>query len=88
MEIHGIGGGFTQTRAKTVIPASVTAKCSFRIVPDQDPEAIIQLFETFVKENAVPGVVFEVCGCVSPDSKLELLDKINVAVPETWRFPT
>jgi acetylornithine deacetylase/succinyl-diaminopimelate desuccinylase-like protein len=34
-EIHGVLGGFTGDGAKTVIPATATAKVSLRLVPDQ-----------------------------------------------------
>ena len=38
LEVHGIAGGFTGAGAKTVIPAKATAKVSFRLVPDQNPD--------------------------------------------------
>ena len=40
-EVHGIAGGFTGAGAKTVIPAKATAKVSIRLVPRQDPDAVI-----------------------------------------------
>ena len=40
LEVHGIAGGFTGAGAKTVIPAKATAKVSFRLVPDQDPDKV------------------------------------------------
>jgi acetylornithine deacetylase/succinyl-diaminopimelate desuccinylase-like protein len=56
LEVHGIAGGFTGTGAKTVIPATATAKVSLRLVPDQKPEHIIQLVEDFVAANTPPGI--------------------------------
>ncbi len=41
LEVHGIAGGFTGAGAKTVIPATATAKVSVRLVPNQDPEKMI-----------------------------------------------
>ncbi|MBY0374254.1 MAG: dipeptidase, partial [Bryobacteraceae bacterium] len=44
LEVHGIAGGFTGAGAKTVIPATATAKVSMRLVPNQDPEKIIAAY--------------------------------------------
>ncbi|MDQ6701553.1 MAG: M20/M25/M40 family metallo-hydrolase, partial [Acidobacteriota bacterium] len=59
-EVHGIAGGFTGAGSKTVIPATATAKVSFRLVPNQDPDKIIAAFETFVQKNAPRGVQMKV----------------------------
>jgi len=58
-EVHGIAGGFTGVGAKTVIPATATAKVSFRLVPNQVPEKIIQAFRDFVERNAPAGIRIE-----------------------------
>lgn len=60
MEVHGIAGGFTGAGAKTVIPATATAKVSFRLVPNQDAEKVIEGFRQFVKENTPAGIQAEV----------------------------
>jgi acetylornithine deacetylase/succinyl-diaminopimelate desuccinylase-like protein len=59
-EVHGIAGGFTGAGAKTVIPAKATAKVSFRLVPKQDPEKVIELFRAWVKTNTPKGIQTEV----------------------------
>ena len=59
-EVHGIAGGFTAAGAKTVIPAKATAKVSFRLVPNQDPEKIIAAFREFVQQRAPKGIRMEV----------------------------
>ncbi len=48
LDVHGIKGGFTGIGQKTVIPAVATAKVSMRLVPDQDPQKIAQLFKEHV----------------------------------------
>ena len=58
-EVHGIGGGFTGPGSKTVIPAKAIAKCSFRLVPRQDPEKIIESFRAFIKKNTPKGIRLE-----------------------------
>jgi acetylornithine deacetylase/succinyl-diaminopimelate desuccinylase-like protein len=51
-EVNGIQGGFTGAGAKTVIPAVAMAKVSMRLVPDQHPDRIAELFEQYVKKVA------------------------------------
>ena len=58
-EVHGIAGGFTGAGAKTVIPAKATAKISFRLVPNQDPEKILAAFRDFVAKHTPRGIQFE-----------------------------
>jgi acetylornithine deacetylase/succinyl-diaminopimelate desuccinylase-like protein len=52
LEVNGILGGFTGEGAKTVIPAVAMAKVSMRLVPNQDPDKIAELFEAYVKKIA------------------------------------
>jgi acetylornithine deacetylase/succinyl-diaminopimelate desuccinylase-like protein len=56
LEVHGIAGGFTGAGAKTVIPAAATAKVSMRMVPNQDPEKMFQLFSSWVAANTPKGI--------------------------------
>ena len=51
-EINGLYSGFTDDGAKTVIPALAMAKVSMRLVPDQNPDRVGELFETYVKKVA------------------------------------
>lgn len=58
-EVHGIAGGFTGAGQKTVIPATATAKVSFRLVPRQDPDRVIAAFRGFLERNTPRGVRIE-----------------------------
>src|SRR5947207_4620429 len=49
-EVNGLLSGFTGEGAKTVLPAVAMAKVSMRLVPDQDPNKIGDLFEAYVKK--------------------------------------
>ena len=51
-EVNGVLAGFTGEGAKTVIPAVAMAKVSMRLVPNQDPQKIGDLFEAYVKKIA------------------------------------
>ena len=50
-EINGIIGGYTGEGAKTVIPGQASAKVSFRLVGEQDPQKIRDAFRAFVRER-------------------------------------
>ena len=52
--------GFTGEGAKTVIPAVAMAKVSMRLVPNQDPDRIAELFEAYVKKVAPKTVELKV----------------------------
>jgi acetylornithine deacetylase/succinyl-diaminopimelate desuccinylase-like protein len=59
-EVHGIAGGFTSAGAKTVIPATATAKVSFRLVPEQKYEKVLTQFRKWVQANTPKGIQTEV----------------------------
>jgi acetylornithine deacetylase/succinyl-diaminopimelate desuccinylase-like protein len=50
-DVNGIIGGYTGEGAKTVIASQATAKVSFRLVGDQNPEKIRDGFRNFVRER-------------------------------------
>ena len=49
-EVNGLQSGFTGDGAKTVIPATATAKVSMRLVPDQEPDTIAEQFEDYLRK--------------------------------------
>lgn len=54
LEIHGIKGGFVGEGAKTVIPATATAKVSLRLPAGLDPNAVFSWLEQAVTAK-MPG---------------------------------
>lgn len=59
LEINGIGGGYQGEGSKTIIPSHAFAKISCRLVPDQEPEHIVDLLEEHVKQHSPKGVRVE-----------------------------
>ena len=52
LEVNGLLSGFTGEGAKTVLPAVAMAKISMRLVPNQDPDKMADLFEAYVRKAA------------------------------------
>jgi acetylornithine deacetylase/succinyl-diaminopimelate desuccinylase-like protein len=59
LEVNGLLSGFTGEGSKTVLPAKAMAKVSCRLVPDQDPQEVYQMFIQYLKERMPPTLRFE-----------------------------
>jgi acetylornithine deacetylase/succinyl-diaminopimelate desuccinylase-like protein len=59
-EVNGLLSGFTGDGAKTVLPATAMAKVSMRLVPDQHPDKVAQLFEDYLRKVAPKTVELKV----------------------------
>ena len=60
LDVNGIWGGYTGEGAKTVIASKAYAKISMRLVPNQDPDKITELFSEHFKSIAPPSVSVKV----------------------------
>jgi acetylornithine deacetylase/succinyl-diaminopimelate desuccinylase-like protein len=56
LDVNGIWGGYTGEGAKTVIASKAYAKISMRLVPNQQPETITQLFKEHFEKIAPESV--------------------------------
>jgi acetylornithine deacetylase/succinyl-diaminopimelate desuccinylase-like protein len=56
LDVNGIWGGYTGEGAKTVIASKAYAKISMRLVPDQNPDEITELFKAHFESIAPKGV--------------------------------
>jgi acetylornithine deacetylase/succinyl-diaminopimelate desuccinylase-like protein len=54
--IAGIGAGWQGPGSKTVIPAEAMAKMDFRLLPDQDPDAIFESLRTHLDAHGFSDV--------------------------------
>jgi acetylornithine deacetylase/succinyl-diaminopimelate desuccinylase-like protein len=59
-EVSGIGGGYQGEGSKTVLPAEAFVKLSFRLVPDQSPQEIMEKVQSHLERHCPPGVTLEV----------------------------
>ncbi|MDO8360456.1 MAG: M20/M25/M40 family metallo-hydrolase, partial [Devosia sp.] len=88
-EINGMIGGYTGDGFKTVIPAKASAKISFRLVADMDPDKIRAAFRAHVRAR-VPAdcsVSFKEHGgspaiAVPTDGKY--LQQARLALADEW----
>lgn len=60
LDVNGLWSGYTSEGAKTIIPAKAGAKVSMRLVPNQDPRKIAELFTKHVQSIAPEGVKVKV----------------------------
>lgn len=60
LDCNGIWGGYTGEGAKTVLPSKASAKISMRLVPNQDPNEITELFTKHFKSLAPKSVKVKV----------------------------
>ncbi|GEP01646.1 dipeptidase [Methylobacterium haplocladii] len=88
-DVNGIIGGYTAEGTKTVIAGQASAKVSFRLVNDQDPQVLAKTFETFVRERVPADCKVEVV-CYKGSRALALpfdmpqLAVAQAALTEEW----
>ncbi|MCO4053952.1 MAG: dipeptidase [Bosea sp.] len=91
-DVNGIWGGYQGEGTKTVIASEACAKVSFRLVGDQDPEAIIEAFEAYVRAR-IPAdcradfIRYKGSRAISLDWDMPALAKAEKALTEEWGRP-
>lgn len=91
-DVNGIWGGYAGDGFKTVLPAEAGAKISFRLVGQQDPDAIHQAFETYVRSCLPEDYTVEFpLGKGSKASQMSIKDpafeKARKALSDEWPNP-
>jgi len=77
LDVNGIWGGYTGEGAKTVIASKAFAKISMRLVPDQDPTEITQLFKSHFESIAPASVKVSVHPHHGGDAAVTPIDSIG-----------
>ncbi|MDB5589636.1 M20/M25/M40 family metallo-hydrolase [Enterovirga sp.] len=88
-DVNGIIGGYTGEGSKTVIAGEASCKISFRLVGEQDPEAIAAAFESFVQARipadcSVEITRFGTSRAIRLPYDLPALDKARQALAAEW----
>ena len=59
-EINGLTSGYQGEGTKTVLPSTASAKLTFRLVPNQKPDRVLNLVEIHFQNILPPGVEMEI----------------------------
>ena len=91
-DVNGIWGGYTGDGFKTVLPSQASAKVSFRLVGQQDPDAIRVAFRHYLESNLPDGFTVEYrTDKGSPASQMSVEDpafeKARQALSDEWGIP-
>jgi len=60
LDLNGLWGGYQGEGSKTVIPSEAHAKLSCRLVPNQDPQDIVDKVTRHLEAHVPPGVVLAI----------------------------
>lgn len=73
IDVNGLWGGYTGEGGKTIVPCEAHAKLSLRVVPGQDPRAILDRVVAHLRAVAPAGVSVGITGVSlgSPASSLD-----------------
>src|SRR5690606_4279345 len=91
-EVNGLLSGYTGEGSKTVLPSTAMAKVSFRLVPDQNPARIAEIFREHVARVTPAGVkvdVIELHGGLPWRARTEgpLYEAAARALQKAWNKP-
>jgi len=92
LDVNGIWGGYIGEGAKTVIASKAFAKISMRLVPDQDPDEITEMFTKHFESIAPKSVKVKVTPHHGGHAYVTPIDNIgykaaNKAYTETFGVP-
>jgi acetylornithine deacetylase/succinyl-diaminopimelate desuccinylase-like protein len=88
-DVNGIWGGYTGAGFKTVLPSQASAKVSFRLVGQQDPDKVRTAFRTHLQSRLPEGFTVEYRtekGAPASQMSIEnpMFDKARLALSDEW----
>ncbi|WP_420567429.1 M20/M25/M40 family metallo-hydrolase [Thalassovita sp.] len=91
-DVNGIWGGYTGAGFKTVLPSQASAKVSFRLVGQQDPDKVRKAFRAHLESRLPEGFTVEYRtdkGAPASQMSIEnpMFDKARLALSDEWPNP-
>ncbi|SMP22658.1 M20/M25/M40 family metallo-hydrolase [Shimia sagamensis] len=91
-DVNGIWGGYTGDGFKTVLPSQASAKLSFRLVGQQDPDKIRASFRAHLESRLPDGFTVEYRsekGSTASQMSIEdpAFEKARIALSDEWPRP-
>ena len=85
LDINGIHSGYGGAGSKTVLPSDALIKLSVRLVPGQNPDAVLAALEKHIEAHVPPGlrVAFPESGAAGPGFRLSLQSQAITLASET-----
>lgn len=74
LAVNGITGGYQGEGSKAVIPSKASVKLSFRLVPDQHPAEVEQLFRKFIASIAPAGIKYSITATAAAEPVITDID--------------
>jgi acetylornithine deacetylase/succinyl-diaminopimelate desuccinylase-like protein len=59
-DVTGLHSGYDGDGVKTIVPAAARLKVTFRLVPDQSPDAVAAAFEAWARQHVAAGIRLDV----------------------------
>ena len=60
IEVNGMWGGYQGPGSKTIVPSAAHAKLTCRLVPDQEPAAVLELVVRHLQRHAPPAMRLQI----------------------------
>ena len=87
-DVNGLVGGYTDKGMKTIIPASVSAKITMRLVPDQEPDRVFHRVADYIRSHCPPFADVDIVGPYSsaPPVQFDVKDPVIEVARQALQF--